>query len=62
MAGFRPAAVDRYRQAKENRLVLLDGGDLAWTLEGRFDLTDALRAKVRAASIQGDPYVSVHSL
>lgn len=62
MAGFRPEAVERYRQAKENRLVLLDGGDLAWILEGRFDLTDALRAKVRAASIQGDPYVPVHSL
>lgn len=62
MAGFRPAAVDNYRQAKENRLVLLDGGDLAWILEGRCDLIDALRAKVRAASIQGDPYVPVHSL
>lgn len=62
MAGFRPTAVDRYRQAKENRLVLLDGGDLAWILEGRFDLTDALRAKVRAASIQGDPYVPVYNL
>lgn len=61
MAGFRPAAVDRYRQSKENRLVLCDGSDLAWILEGRFDFTDALRAKVRAASIQGDPYVSVHS-
>ncbi len=62
MAGFRPTAVDRYRQAKENRLVLLDGGDLAWILEGRFDLTEALRAKVQAASIQGDPYVPVYSL
>lgn len=62
MAGFRPTAVDRYRRAKENRLVLLDGGDLAWILEGRVDFTEALRAKVRAASIQGDPYVSVHSL
>lgn len=62
MAGFRTSAVDRYRQAKENRLVLLDGADLAWILEGRFEFSDALRAKVRAASIQGDPYVSVHSL
>ncbi|NNG38300.1 hypothetical protein HJ588_03300 [Flexivirga sp. ID2601S] len=62
MAGFRPAAVDRYRQAKENRLVLFDGADLAWVLEGRFDFTDALRAKVRAASIQGDPYISVNRL
>lgn len=62
MAGFRSAAVDRYRQAKENRLVLFDGADLAWILEGRFDFSEALRAKVRAASIQGDPYVSVHSL
>jgi hypothetical protein len=62
MAGFRSTAVDRYRHAKENRLVLLDGNDLTWILEGRFDFTDALRAKVRAAPIQGDPYVSVHSL
>lgn len=62
MSGFRPAAVDKYRQAKENRFILLDGADLAWILEGRFDFSEALRAKIRAASIQGDPYVSVHSL
>lgn len=62
MAGFRPAAVARYRQTKENRLVLLDGADLAWILEGRFDFSEALRAKVQAASIQGDPYVPIHKL
>lgn len=61
MAGFRSTAVDRYRQAKENRLVLFDGADLAWILEGRFNFSEALRAKVQAASIQGDPDVSLNS-
>ena len=28
--------------------MLIDGGDLAWILEGRFDFTDALRTKLRA--------------
>lgn len=41
MAGFRAEAVDLYRRAKDNRLVLVDGADLAWILEGRFDFAEA---------------------
>ncbi|CCE54550.1 restriction endonuclease [Corynebacterium casei] len=62
MAGFREEAIGLYRRAKENRLILVDGADLAIILEGRLDFTDALRAKVNAASVQGEPYVSVASL
>lgn len=62
MAGFRQEAIDLYRLAKENRLVLVDGADLAWILDGRIDLSEALRAKVRAASIQGEPFVSLFTL
>lgn len=56
MAGFRPAAGDKYRQAKDNRLVLFDGAHLAWILESRFDYSEALRVNVQAESIQGNPY------
>lgn len=62
MAGFQTAAVERYRQTKENRLVLLDGTDLAWILEGRLDFSEALRGKILAASTRGDPYVPAYKL
>jgi hypothetical protein len=62
MAGFRQEAIDLYRLAKDNRLILMDGADLAWILDARIDLSEALRVKVRAASIQGEPFVSLSSL
>jgi hypothetical protein len=62
MAGFRGEAVDLYRRAKDNRLVLVDGQDLSLILEGRFDLLDALREKVRAAATLGEPYLRVAEL
>ena len=62
MAGFRNEAVSLYRRAKDNRLVLVDGADIAWILEGRADLTEVLRAKVRAASVHGDPFVPASTL
>lgn len=43
MAVFRPKAVDLYRRAKQNRVVLMDGADIAWILEGRCDFVEALR-------------------
>jgi hypothetical protein len=56
MAGFRDEAVDLYRLARENPLILVDGQDLAWILEGRVDLIDGLHAKIRAAAVRGEPY------
>lgn len=62
MAGFRKEAVDLFRLSRDNRLVLVDGADLQWILDGRMGLSEALREKVRAASIQGDPFLSLLTL
>jgi hypothetical protein len=62
MAGFRKETVDLFRLSRENRLVLVDGADLQWILDGRMGLSEALREKVRAASIQGDPFLSLLTL
>lgn len=55
-AGFRDEAVALYRMAKESRLILMDGQDLALILDGRIELPDALRAKVTAAALRGEPF------
>jgi hypothetical protein len=60
--GFRDEATAQYRQAKENRLILVDGQDLQLILEGRFDLLDALREKVKAAATRGEPYLRLATL
>lgn len=62
MAGFRKEAVDLFRRSKDNRLVLVDGADLAWILDGRIEFAEALREKVRAASVQGEPFLSLLTL
>ena len=62
MAGFRPEVVQFYRLAHENKLILMDGQDLAWILDGRIDLEDALAEKVAAASIHGEPYLQLSTL
>lgn len=46
----------------ESRLILVDGEDLTWILEGRIELPDALRAKIRAASVEGDPYLRLATI
>lgn len=62
MSGFRKETLDLFRRAKDNRLIFVDGADLAWILEGRMDLAEVLRGKVRAASIQGEPFVRAAEL
>lgn len=57
MAGFRPEVAQMYRLSHEQRLVLVDGQDLALILERRVELPDALRAKVASASVDGEPYL-----
>lgn len=61
-AGYRDEAVNLYRLAKENRLVLVDGQDLAYILEGRISLVEGLREKVRAATIEGEPLLRLATL
>lgn len=62
MAGYRDEAVHLYRLAKDNRLVLIDGQDLAWILEGRISFIEGLREKVRAATVEGDPFLKLGAL
>ncbi len=62
MAGFRPEVTQLYRLSHEQRLVLVDGQDLALILEGRVELPDALRAKVEAASVDGEPYLQLSTI
>lgn len=62
MAGFRSEVTQLYRLSHEQRLVLIDGQDLALILEGRIELPDALRAKVEAASVDGEPYLQLSTL
>jgi hypothetical protein len=40
----------------------MDGQDLAWILDGRIDLEDALAEKVADASIHGEPYLQLSTL
>lgn len=62
MAGFRPEVAQMYRLSHEQRLVLVDGQDLALILEGRIELPDALRAKVASASVDGEPYLQLSTI
>lgn len=62
MAGFRSEVTQLYRLSHEQRLVLVDGQDIALNLEGRIELPDALRAKVEAASVDGEPYLQLSTI
>lgn len=62
MMGFRSEVVDLYRLSRGQKLVFIDGQDLAFILEDRVELPDALRAKISAASIDGEPYLQLSSL
>lgn len=42
--------------------MLVDGQDIALILEGRIELPDALRAKVEAASVDGEPYLQLSTI
>jgi hypothetical protein len=62
MAGYSDEVLGRYRDAGENRLILMDGRDIALILEGRVELLVGLRAKVRAAVTRGEPYLPLATL
>lgn len=62
MAGYSDEVLGRYRSAAENRLILMDGQDLALILQGRVELVDGLSAKVRAAVLHDEPYLPLATL
>ena len=62
MAGYRTEVVELYKLSHDQRLILVDGQDLALILEGRIELPDALRAKVHAASVDGQPFLPLTEL
>ena len=53
IAGFRPAAVERHSH-RGSHLILMDGGDLSMVLDGRIDLRELLRRKIRHAAMTGE--------
>ena len=57
MNSFRDEVVALYRRAKENKVILVDGTDLSLILNGTFDFDEAIKEKVRAASIRGEPFL-----
>lgn len=51
--GFEPAAVELHSR-RGSHIVLMDGGDLYAVLDGRIDLRDLLRRKLRHAAMTGE--------
>jgi hypothetical protein len=56
--GFRDEVVDHFSETGGN-IVLMDGMDLAFILEGRIDLGDALRIKIENASRRGVAFTEI---
>jgi hypothetical protein len=52
--GFTGPATETFRQGRSANLITMDGEDLMLILEGRWTLTDAIRAKLRHAGETGD--------
>lgn len=62
MAGFREEVVSLYRLSHDSKLILMDGEDLAVILDQRISLVDALKSKIQAASIDGEPLLRLAAL
>ena len=60
VVGFRKEVADHFSESGGN-IVLMDGMDLAFILEGRIDLHEALRIKIENASRRGIAFTSVAS-
>jgi restriction endonuclease len=56
--GFREEVVDHFNETGAN-IVLMDGQDLAFILEGRIDLREALRVKIEKAARKGIVFTSI---
>lgn len=61
VAGFRSEVASHFSETGGN-IVLMDGLDLAFILEGRIDLHDALRVKIENASRRGIAFTTVSNL
>lgn len=62
MAGFRDEVIALHRLAKDNKIFLADGEDLSLILNGHFQLPEALREKIKAASVLGEPFQRLREL
>lgn len=62
MAGFREEVVSLYRLSHNSKLILMDGEDLAVILDQRIGLVDAMKAKIQAASVDGEPLLRLATL
>jgi hypothetical protein len=56
--GFRKEVVEKFDE-RGSSIILMDGADLTYLLEGRVDLRDGLRAKIEAAAQRGVVLTSV---
>ena len=57
--GFRSEVINQFTSIGSN-IIFFSGEDLAFILEGRIDLHDALIKKIEKASQEGEVYVSLH--
>lgn len=55
--GFSKESLDAFVRGKTPNIVLMDGIDLMWILEGRIELDKALDLKIRALAEKGEPFV-----
>lgn len=62
MAGFTEAVRNSRVLSKGNRIILLEGRDLALMMEGKVDILEGLRLKIERASVAGDPFTSLADL
>ena len=57
MSGFSRDAIDALKFGKEINLILFNGSDFHLIAEGRISFIDALRAKLRYAAEEGQPFL-----
>lgn len=60
--GFSTDAVERITHNKKPQLILLDASDLIVVLDGRINLMDLLKRKIKFAQTRGEIYMSAYKL
>ena len=56
--GIRPEVIGQF-QGRGSNIIFMDGADIAYILEGRMDLRDALKLKIEKAAQEGKIFVSL---
>lgn len=56
MSGFSEEGLDAFTRGRTQSIILMDGTDLVWILEGRVSLDEALNLKIRALAETGKPF------